>query len=165
MLPLIYDQLRTIAERQLGRRASPLTLQPTALVHEAYLRLAEQSRAVWKDEQHFMAVAATMMRRVLIDHVRHRNRQKRGGERERITVAAALAEPADQPVDVEALHEALERLEATDPRKGSLVEMRFFGGLSIEQAADMLDISLTTAKREWTLARGWLYRELFGDQA
>jgi RNA polymerase sigma factor (TIGR02999 family) len=163
LLPVVYAELRRQAARAMRREESGHTLQPTALVHEAYLRLAEQ-RVTWRSRGHFFGVAAQLMRRILVDHARERHAAKRGGGVQSITLAgnepADAASRADQDVDVLALHEALERLTALDPEQGRLVELRYFGGLNIEETAEALGISPATVKREWAVARAWLRREL-----
>ncbi len=164
LLPLIYDELREMAQRQLGRESPAHTLQPTALVHEAYLHLVDQSRASFHDRHHFFAVAATAMRRILIDHARTRGRLKRGSGQKRVELDAAVDAVAESGVDLQDLDAAMTRLEAVDARKSKLVELRFFGGLTIEEAAKVLDVSPATAKREWVVAKGFLYREITGEQ-
>jgi len=166
LLPLVYDELRRIGERQLrGERGQ--TLQPTAVVHEAYLRLVDQSRANWQNRSQFYAVAARMMRRVLVDHARHRDRVKRGAGAPRISLDDGLdaldtpAAPVDL-VDLIDLNDALERLGQLDAEQARLVELRFFGGLTIEETAEVLGSSPATVKRDWASARAWLYRELHG---
>ena len=164
LLPLVYDELRDLADRYLRRERRGHTLQPTALVHEAYLRLVNQSSASYKDHQHFVAVAATAMRRILIDHARTRGRQRRsGGKHGQEPLDAIIDQCALAEVDLLALDDALHRLAKLDPAKARLVELRFFGGLSIEEAADVLGAAPRTIKREWAVARGWLYRELSGE--
>ncbi len=159
--PAVYDELRRIAHRQLGRERREHTLGTTALVHEAYLRLVDQRRVVWRGRAHFFGVAAQVMRRILVDHARERHAAKRGGGLRQLTLGDADAAAAAQPgVDVLALHEALERLAALDADQARLVELRYFGGLSIEETAQALGVSPATVKREWAVARAWLRREL-----
>lgn len=165
LLPLIYDDLRAMAQRQLGNESPGHTLQPTALVHEAYLHLVDQSQATFHDRHHFFAVAATAMRRILIDHARTRGRVKRGGGQKRVELDAAVDAVVASGVDLQDLDVAMKKLDAVDARKAKLVELRFFGGLTIEQAAEVMGISPATAKREWAVARGFLYREVTGEQA
>ena len=157
----LYAELRRLAHHYMqGERAGHM-LQTTALVNEAYLRLAELDRMQWRDRGHFFAIAATLMRRVLVDHARDRGRDKRGG----CIVFTTLDgnQTAAQPnVDVLALDEALNRLAAIDPQHAHVVELRFFGGLTIEETADAIGISPATVKRDWTWAKAWLYRELGG---
>jgi RNA polymerase sigma-70 factor, ECF subfamily len=161
LLPAVYDELRRQARRALRRERVGHTLQPTALVHEAYLRLVDQTHAQWESRSQFLAVAAQAMRRILVDHARTRGRAKRGGGATPVTLADADA-PAESAsgVDALALDEALTRFAVLDPRKARLVELRFFAGLSIPEAAAALDISEATAGREWAVARAWLRREL-----
>jgi len=165
LLPLIYDELRAMAQRQLGREGPAHTLQPTALVHEAYLHLVDQSGANYADRHHFFAVAATAMRRILVDHARTRGRLKRGAGRKRVGLEEAEDVVGQSGVDLQDLDAAMQTLEAIDPRKSKLVELRFFGGLSIEEAASVLGVSVATAKRDWVVAKGLLYREISGRQA
>jgi RNA polymerase sigma-70 factor, ECF subfamily len=161
LLPLIYDDLRRQAQRYM--RAQPVghTLQTTALVHEAYLRLVGQTSVEWNGRAHFFGVAAKAMRSILVDHARAGNAAKRGGSARAITLdeGAGIAGP-EPGVDVLALHEALGRLAELDSRKSQLVELRYFGGLGIDEAAAVLDVSAATVKRDWTTARAWLKREL-----
>lgn len=160
VLPLIYAELHVVAERALrGRRDQ--TLQATALLHEAYLRLANQREIQWKNRAHFIGVAATVMRRVLIDYVRATNAQKRGGDAGRVQLHSGLAESgAENALDLEALDAALSQLAELDPRQARIVELRFFGGLSIEDTAELLDLSSATVKREWASAKAWLQSEM-----
>jgi RNA polymerase sigma factor (TIGR02999 family) len=159
MLPLVYGQLREIAARQFRRESPGHTLQPTALVHEAYLKLIDQTRVDWKNRAQFFGVAAQMMRRILIDHARAQRTAKRGGAK-LVSLDTATAIVAALIPDVLVLDEVLARLSALDPRKGQLVELRCFGGLTIEEAAHVLAVSETTIKQEWRLAKAWLHREL-----
>jgi RNA polymerase sigma factor (TIGR02999 family) len=145
------------------REGSEHTLQATALVHEAYLRLVDQHHVVWRNRAHFFGVAAQLMRRILVDHARSRHAAKRGGGMQQLALGdadAAASPAADDGVDVISLHEALERLAALDPAQARLVELRYFGGLNIDETAQALDISPATVKREWATARAWLRREL-----
>jgi RNA polymerase sigma-70 factor, ECF subfamily len=161
LLPAVYDELRRQARRALRRERIGHTLQPTALVHEAYLRLVDQSRARWENRAQFFAVAAQAMRRILVDHARTRGRAKRGGGVTPVTLADADAPAASTTgVDALALDDALTRFAALDPRKARLVELRFFAGLSIPEAAAVIGVSEATAVREWAVARAWLRREL-----
>lgn len=163
LLPLVYDELRELAGRYFRREPTGHTLQPTALVHEAYLHLVDQTRAGFKDRQHFFAVAATAMRRILIDHARTRGRRRRGGDLKRTELDEVIEGCGQMNLDLLALDEALVRLAAIDPAKARLVELRFFGGLNIDEAAEVLGASPKTVKREWVVAKGWLYRELGGE--
>ncbi|MGC4028496.1 MAG: ECF-type sigma factor [Steroidobacteraceae bacterium] len=169
LLPLVYDALRAMAQRHLGRERGPHTLQRTALVHEAFLRLVDQTQVDWQGRSQFYGIASQMMRRVLVDHARRRDAAKRGGKEVRIDLDAVLASGAEgvageDDFDFDAIHQSLQRLEALDPQQGRLVELRFFGGLSIQDAAGVLGISPATAKREWAIARAFLQRELSGDK-
>ena len=162
LLAAIYDELHRQAGRAMRRENEAHTLQATALVHEAYLRLVDQRRVEWRNRAHFFGVAAQMMRRVLVDHARARLTEKRGGGLQQITLGdlgAAVNEPS---IEVLALHEALERLSALDPDQARLVELRYFGGLGIDETAEALGVSPATVKREWAVARAWLRRELGG---
>jgi RNA polymerase sigma factor (TIGR02999 family) len=160
LVPLVYDELRELARRFLRQERVGHTLQPTALVHEAYARLIDQDRVHWQGRTHFFAVAAQTMRRVLVDHARKRHAARRGGPALRVTLDDSLA-PADRrDVDLIALEEALTALGEVDARHARIVELRYFGGLSIEEAAEELSISPATVKRDWTLARAWLRREM-----
>ena len=168
LFPLVYDELRRIAHGQLSRERAGHTLDTTALVHEAYFKLVDQTRVVWTDRGHFFAIAAQMMRRILVDHARHERRAKRGGGVVHVGFEDALEAPSEPPLEVLdtlALDRALQKLEALDPEQGRIVEMRFFGGLTIEETASALGISPTTVKREWTVAKGYLHRELTGDRS
>lgn len=162
-LPLVYDELRRLAHRQLRREAEGHTLSTTALVNEAYLRLVDQTRAGWRDRAHFLAVAATAMRRILVDHARRHSSGKRGGALRRVPLESAdiaLEERADLVV---ALDDALTRLAGLDARLARVVECRFFGGLTEEETAHALGISVRTTKRDWAKAKSWLYQEVYAD--
>ena len=160
LMPLVYDELRRLARQRMSRESPENTLQATALVHEAYLRLVDQTRVSWQNRAHFYAVAASMMRRVLIDHARTRATEKRGGASVRLSLEDVQAPLEQRASDLVALDEALQQLAKIDERKARVVEMRFFGGLSEEEIATVLDISRRTVLREWKTARLWLYREL-----
>ena len=163
LVPAVYAELRRQAARAMRREGSEITLQTTALVHEAYLRLVDQRRVVWRSRAHFFGVAAQLMRRILVDHARGRHAAKRGGGLQQLSLLdadAAIPASAEVGVEVIALHEALERLAVLDPAQARLVELRYFGGLSIEETAEALDVSPATVKREWAIARAWLRREL-----
>lgn len=164
LLAAVYAELHSQAARAMRREAVDHTLQPTALVHEAYLRLIDQRRVQWKNRAQFFGVAAQLMRRILVDHARGRDAAKRGGGVATITLedADAAAEQANDVVDVLALHDAIEKLAALDPDQARVVELRYFGGMSIEETAEVLEISPATVKREWAVARAWLKRELGG---
>jgi RNA polymerase sigma factor (TIGR02999 family) len=157
----IYEDLHRQAVRAMRREGDAHTLQATAIVNEAYLRLVDQRRVQWRNRAHFFGVAAQMMRRVLVDHARTRLAEKRGGGLQRVTLSGVDAGAAgDADLDVLALHDALERLAILDPDQARLVELRYFGGLGIEETAEALDVSPATVKREWAVARAWLRREL-----
>jgi RNA polymerase sigma factor (TIGR02999 family) len=162
LVPLIYPELRRIAGRQLRRERSDHTLQPTALVHEVFLHLVDQRRATWDSRAHFFAVAAQLMRRILVDHARSRDTLKRGGAVTKLTLGTDAADVPVNPVAAEvlAVDEALARLAARDPDQARIVELRFFGGLSVEETAHVMDRSARTIKREWRMAKAWLFREL-----
>lgn len=162
LLPAVYEELRQQAGRAMRREGDVHTLQATALVHEAYLRLVDQRRVEWRSRAHFFAIAAQMMRRVLVDHARTRLAAKRGGALQRVTLGDVGAGAADsgEDMDVLALHEALEELAVLDPRQARLVELRYFGGLGIEETAEALEVSPATVKRDWAVARAWLRRAL-----
>jgi RNA polymerase sigma factor (TIGR02999 family) len=159
LLPLVYDDLRRLAHAYFSKENSDHTLQATALVHEAYLRLVKWENVSWQNRAHFFAVAAEVMRKILIDHARKRNALKRSGG-QRIVLDDAVSLPDKKDFDLLKLEEALVALEAVDPRQAKIVELRFFGGLSIEETAYVLDISETTVRREWTFAKAWFQREL-----
>lgn len=160
LVPLVYGELRRIAASCLRRERAGHTLQATALVHEAYLRLLKDHSLSFQNRAHFLGIAARAMREILVEHARARDATKRGGERRRITLDEAIAATRDRHVDVLAIHEALERLAALDAQHARLVELRFFGGLTNEEAAEALGVSVATIKRTWSAARAWLYREL-----
>jgi RNA polymerase sigma factor (TIGR02999 family) len=162
LLPLVYDDLRNLAHAYFGNEKSDHTLQATALVHEAYIRLVNWENVSWQNRAHFFAVAAEVMRKVLIDHARKRGAQKRSGG-QRILLDDAVSLPKEKELDVLRLEEALSSLETVDPRQAKIVELRFFGGLSIEETAYVLNISETTVRREWTFAKAWFQRELTRD--
>jgi len=158
--PLVYEELRRIARLYLRRERADHTLQPTAVVHEAYLRLIDQRRVDWRNRAQFVGLAAMMMRRVLVSHARERSAAKRGGRDERVTLTLAIDTSHCRNIDVLAVHEALERLQALDPRKSRVVELKFFGGLTTREAAEVMGTSSATIERDWTFARAWLYDAL-----
>lgn len=160
LLPAIYADLHQQAARAMRREGDEHTLQPTALVNEAYMRLVNQKRVQWKNRSHFFGVAAQMMRRVLVDHARERLAAKRGGHKVQVTLSGADVASGEDHGEVLALHEALERLATFDERQARIVELRYFGGLDIEETAQAMSISPATVKREWAVARAWLRREL-----
>ena len=160
LMPLVYDELRRLARAYLRRERPDHTLQPTALVHEAYLRLVDQSRIKWQNRAHFFGIAAQMMRRILIDHARAHASEKRGGSRQRLSLDEAAILPEERAADLIALDDALKQLALTDPRKSQVVELRFFGGLSVNETAEVLKIHPATVDRDWIVAKAWLYREI-----
>ncbi len=161
-MPIVYDELHRQAARAMRRENEQHTLQATALVHEAWLRLVDQDRAGWKNRAHFFGIAAQMMRRVLVDHARGRHAEKRGGGMHQVTLSGIQGDAGERSgdVDVLALHEVLERLAVLDPNQARLVELRYFSGMNIEETATALGVSPATVKREWAVARAWLRREL-----
>jgi RNA polymerase sigma factor (TIGR02999 family) len=163
LLPIVYQELRRLAASYLRRERAGQTLQPTALVHEAYLRLLKDKPGRWQNRSHFCAIAAHSMRQILIERARARTAQKRGGVRQRVTLDEGLLAGGVRSIDLIALDEALERLAALDPDQGRLVELRFFGGLTVEETAEAMQISPATVKRHWTIASAWLARELEGN--
>jgi RNA polymerase sigma factor (TIGR02999 family) len=164
LLPAIYAELHRQASRAMRRESDEHTLQATALVHEAYLRLVDQRRAEWHNRAQFFGVAAQVMRRILVDHARAQHATKRGGAMQQITlgdvVQTAASPQDDSALDVLALHDALDRLATMDPDQARLVELRYFGGMNIEETAEALGVSPATVKREWAVARAWLRREM-----
>lgn len=165
LMPLVYDELRRIAKRSQRRERSNHTVQATALVHEAYLKLVDQRHVRWQDRAHFFGVAAQVMRRILVDQARRRHAAKRGSGSKPVSLTEiALAAEAPE-VDLVAIDDLLQRLAARDRRQSQIVELRFFGGLTIEETAEVLRLSPATIKGEWRLARAWLYGELHGGEA
>jgi RNA polymerase sigma factor (TIGR02999 family) len=162
LVPVVYQELRQLAAYHLSRERFSGTLQPTALVHEAYLRLVDQSRVQWSGRAHFFGAAAQVMRRVLVDRARERNAQKRGEGASHEPLDVAIAAPGDTSYDLVALDEALNHLAALDADRARVVELRFFGGLSVKETAAIMGSSEATIKRDWALARAWLFRRL-GD--
>lgn len=174
LFPLVYEELRRMAEQHLRRERSAHTLQRTALVHEAFLRLADQKHVTWRSRAQFFGLASQMMRRILVDYARRRNAAKRGEDPVRVDLEDVIhgrgggAEQdlqlqlsgVESDLDFDRFDDVLQRLEQLDPRQGKLVELRFFGGLSLEEAAEVLGVSLATVKRDWVFARAWLQREL-----
>jgi len=166
LIPIVYDELRLIASRQLAREWRHDRLQTTTVVSEAYVKLFAQREVDWQNRGHFFAIAAQLMRRILVDHARRELREKHGGGAIHVELSDALSKPAEPSLDVldaVALDAALQKLEALDPDQGRIVELRFFGGLTVEETAAALGISPATVKREWAVAKGWLYRELTGS--
>jgi len=160
LTPLVYRELKRIAGAQLGRERVGHTLQATALVHEAYLRLVDQREVNWQNRAHFFGVAAQIMRRILTDYARSRQRLKRGGDVHKTSLDEALVVAEDRTSDLVQIDEALTRLEKLDGRQARVVELRFFAGLSVEETAEAMGISTPTVKREWAMAKAWLHREL-----
>ena len=160
LLPAVYDELRRLAANYLRRERASHTLQPTALVHEAYIRLVDQTRVEWQNRAHFFGVAAQMMRRILVDHARSQAAEKRGGDAQKLSLDENIDVSAMRPSELVALDEALERLAELDPQKSRLVELRFFGGLSVEETAEVLGVSAPTVKRQWRMAKAWLYGQV-----
>ncbi len=164
LLPLVYEELRRLAESRMARERPGLTLQATALVHEAYVRLVSDEDVGWDDRGHFFAAAAEAMRRILVERARRVGRKKRGGDHRRVSldkIEISVDAPSD---DLLALDEALKRLRAKDPRKERVVSLRYFAGLSINETAQALDVSPATVKNDWTFAKAWLYKELASDE-
>jgi len=160
LFPIVYTEVRKLARSYLRRERPDHTLQPTALVNEAYMRLVDQRHVDWQNRAHFFGIAAQVMRRVLVDHARMRQADKRGSGDRPVVLDEALALVAERTPDVVALDDALRALAELDPRQAQIVELRFFGGLSIEEAAEVIGLSPATVKREWSAARAWLRREL-----
>jgi len=165
LLPLVYDELRRVAARQLRRERADHSLQPTALVHEAYLKLIDQRRVDWRNRAHFYGVASQVMRRLLVDYARQHNAEKRGHGFEWVAIDEALNVPAPNQIPVLMLDEVIARLEKIDRRLAHLVEVRAFGGCTLEEAAEVLKVSESTAKRDWRTAKAWLMRELRSERA
>ncbi|HEV3057437.1 MAG TPA: sigma-70 family RNA polymerase sigma factor [Vicinamibacterales bacterium] len=160
LMPLVYRELQTLASRYLSRERAGHTLQATALVNEAYLKLIDQRNVQWQNRAHFLGIAARLMRRILIDHARRRGRAKRGSAATHITLVEGLAASEPRDIDAIALDDALVALEKLDPQQAQMVELRFFGGLTVEETAEVLGISEGTVKREWRVAKAWLYRHI-----
>jgi RNA polymerase sigma-70 factor (ECF subfamily) len=162
LVPLVYDELRRLARARLRRERPGHLLQTTALAHEAYLRLIDQGQVRWQNRAHFFAIAAQQMRRILVDHARRKAAAKRGGPVESISLAEIPGSPA-RHVDLVALDDALSRMAALDERQSRVVELRCFGGLTAEETAEVLGISTRTVRREWTLAKAWLYQQISSE--
>ena len=165
LMPLVHRELHRLARRRLGRESAGHTLQTTALVNEAYLRLVGQKEAQWQNRAHFFAIAAQMMRRILVDYARSRHYAKRGGGAQKVSFDEMMAVSGGRAADVVALDEALTTLGELDQRKSKMVELRFFGGLSIEETAEVLGVSPGTIRRDWTLTKAWLQREINNGRA
>lgn len=163
VLPLVYEELRRIAARQLRRERDAHTLQATAIVHEAYLRLTGEAGLEWPSRAHFFAFAAHLIRRILVDYARRRNRAKRGGLHQEVTLTGMADLALEKSPDLVALDEALSSLEKVDPRKAAVVELKFFAGLSLDEIAEQLGVSQETVSRDWRRARAWLYSALQND--
>jgi RNA polymerase sigma factor (TIGR02999 family) len=160
LIPIVYEELRRQAARYLQRERPGHTLQTTALVHEAYVRLIDQAGVRWQNRAHFFAIAAEMMRRILVDHARKRRAIKRGGDALKLTLNEALNASGERNLDLIAVDEALTKLAALDHQQARVVELRFFGGLDVEETAEVLSISTRTVKRDWRVAKSWIRREL-----
>jgi RNA polymerase sigma factor (TIGR02999 family) len=161
LMPLVYGELRRLANNYLRSERPGHTLQPTALVNEAYLRLVDQKNSRWQNRAHFYGIAAKLMRRILVDHARLKHAEKRGGaDQQRLSITSAEGLTAKADFDVLALHEALEELAALDPQQSRIVELKFFGGLSIEETAEVMRLGHATVERDWKMARAWLRRKL-----
>jgi RNA polymerase sigma factor (TIGR02999 family) len=165
LFPLVYAELKAMAGRQLRRERKDHTLQATALVHEAYLKLVGQHRGQWQDRAHFFAIAARVMRRILVDHARRHQASKRAGGQQKVSLEHAPELSSEPSMDFLALDEALTKLGQLDERQVKVVELRYFGGLTVPETAEVLGISEATVAREWRMARVWLYRELHGAEA
>ena len=165
VIRVVYQQLRRMADHYLRLESPGHTLQPTALVHEAYLRLIDQTQVSWQNRAHFFGVAAQMMRRILVDHARTKQREKRGGAARKLSLEDVVEVSKGRAADLVALDSALEGLAAIDQRKSRVVELRFFGGLSVEETAEVLNVSPQTVLRDWKLAKAWLYQEMTNDSS
>jgi RNA polymerase sigma factor (TIGR02999 family) len=163
LMPVVYDELRRQAARYLRREQAGHTLQTTALINEAYMRLVDQRNVEWQNRAQFFGIAAQMMRRILVDHARTKKRAKRGGSDIKVSLADVTIPIEERDLDVIALDEALTRLAAIDEQQSRVVELRFFSGLTVEETAEVMGISPATVKRDWSMAKAWLHRELKGD--
>jgi RNA polymerase sigma factor (TIGR02999 family) len=163
LMPLVYEELRRMARRLMRRQRSGHTLETTALIHEAYLRLVDQSEVRWQNRAHFFGVAAKAMRHILVDHARTRQAAKRGGRMQQVTLHETAAAVIERPLDLLALDDALQGLAVIDKRKSQVVELKYFGGLTVHEIAEVLRVSAETVARDWRLARAWLLRELSKD--
>ena len=162
LMPLVYDELHRLAARQIRKESPGHTLQTTVLVNEAYLRLVDQTRVRWQNRAQFFGIAAQLMRRILVDYARNRDYLKRGGGVQNVSLEEVAVVSPERSAEVVAVDDALNGLASLDPRKSQIVELRFFGGLSIEETAEVLKVSPGTIMREWTLAKAWLHREISG---
>jgi RNA polymerase sigma-70 factor (ECF subfamily) len=163
LMPLVYGELRRMANRYMRRERSGHTLQATALINEAYLRLVDQQNVQWQNRAHFFAISAQLMRRILVDHARSHTRAKRGGGVLRVSLNEALVPSQERAAELVALDEALKRLATIDLRKSQVVELRFFGGLSVEETAEVLKVTPMTVTRDWKTAKAWLHREISNE--
>jgi RNA polymerase sigma-70 factor, ECF subfamily len=164
LVPLVYDELRRIASRYMAKERRGHTLQTTALVNEAYVRLIDQKSVQWQNRAHFFAIASQLMRRIVVDHARNHARAKRGGGVQKVSLDEAAVVSREVASDLIALDEALTRLAAIDPRRSQVVELRFFGGLSVDETAEVLKISTVTVMRDWSMAKAWLKRAVTSDE-
>jgi RNA polymerase sigma factor (TIGR02999 family) len=160
LMPLVYNELRNVARHHLAAEDGRHTLESAALVHETYLRLVEQERVEWRSRAHFFAISARMMRRILVDHARQRRAAKRGGAQPRVSIDKSLGLPERRDLDIVALDDALSALSKLDPQQARVIELRFFGGLTIEETSEALSISPATVTRDWVTAKAWLYDQL-----
>ena len=163
LMPIVYDELRRQAARYLRREQPGHALQTTALIHEAYVRLVDQRNVQWQNRAHFFSIAAQLMRRILVDHARTKKRAKRGGSGVRVSLNEATVAVKGLDLDVVALDEALDRLAKIDEQQSRVVELRYFSGLTVEETAEVMGISAATVKRDWSMAKAWLHRELSGE--
>lgn len=164
LMPLVYEELRRLAHQYMGAEAPGNTLQTSALVNEAYLRLADQKNPRWQNRAHFFAISAQLMRQILVDYARQRRSRKRGGDARQVSLDEAMIVSEERAADVVALDDALKSLAGIDPRQSRIVELRFFGGLSIEETAEVLQVSPGTVMRDWTFAKAWLRMMITGDE-
>jgi RNA polymerase sigma-70 factor (ECF subfamily) len=164
LLPLVESELRRLAKRYMRRMEPGVTLQTTALINEAYLRLVDQNRVKWQNRAHFYGIAANMMRRILLNHIRDRKRIKRGGGAQRVALSDSAIVSREKSAELLALDEALTRLAAFDERKARVVELKFFGGLNVDETAEIIGVSRITVIRDWKMAKAWLAREILNEQ-
>jgi len=164
LMPLVYEELRRLARQYLQRERPDHTLQATGLVHEAYLRMVDQTASTWQNRAHFLGVAAQVMRRILVDYARSHRAEKRGGNWDKIAFDDAFAPSDERGIDLIALDDALKDLLALDPRQSQIVELRFFGGLTNEEVGEVLQVSPRTVKREWRMAKAWLHRAIVAEE-
>jgi RNA polymerase sigma-70 factor (ECF subfamily) len=165
LLPLVYQELRSLADSFMRRERASHTLQPTALVHEAYMRLIDQRNVNWKDRAHFMSIAAETMRRILVNHALAGNAAKRGGKETKVSIDEAIGFPGGAEIDFVLLDEALTNLASFDPRQSQIVELRFFGGLTVKEVARVTNLSTATVEREWRTAKAWLHDQIVRNDA